>query len=98
MSDRDNDDVGMQQLKDINDKLSVPAALDIARRATNVERERCLSEIEALYADWRNVEDPGTVLLVLRTAGERIAGGDVGPHSDAALAWRRRVTGEVPST
>lgn len=71
----------------------VTTQLDIAKRATAVERERCLSEVEALYADWSIVEDPGTVLLVLRTIGERIAGGDAGPHSDAALAWRRRVTG-----
>lgn len=79
----------------------IQAALEIARRATDVERERCLALIESLYVGM----DPARYVPVdshlqvarntLVNVGMSIAGGDAGPHSDAALAWRRRVTGDT---
>lgn len=84
----------------------VAASLDIAKRATAVERDRCLSLVETLYVDL----DPSTTdvyaieiarnvqRVALVNIGMSIAGGDAGLHSVEALAWRTRVTTDTGGT
>jgi cell division septum initiation protein DivIVA len=84
-------------------ETDVARDLDIAKRATAVERERCLSLVEALYVDFdidgqTNAQESlvcSSACRALVNVGMSIAGSDAGPHSSEALAWRTRVTGEV---
>lgn len=87
---------GEQSFGNAFDFSDTRAALDIVKRATAVERQRCLDEIESLAHTYPVGGYPhdDVARSVLIDIGVIIAGGDAGPHSDEALAWRLRVTGD----